>query len=273
MRRHCLINPRHQLSRLSAKEPFAISFDLKPVKTGQQQTQNETDHTERQAVPSGLDAKINGFDVAIAGLMAEQHTLNRTRQYVLSTRDTASGSSGDDNAPAHLAHKLPMRPTCPSRSFLARKVQSSLRQEVLIRNAMEREKSSSLLNSKGLLTSAEFEAAFRPHNLPSGNNESDDGGPGTDNGGDDARLSTEHTSSSVAENHSAPLSATTVNAIPRSTAPSPASGTGAFEPSARIGQGAHWQVKRVTKRKLQGNAAKARSARMRRLNEANSATV
>lgn len=241
---------------------------------GQQQKQNETHHTERRAVLSGLDAKINGFDVAIAGLMAEQHTLNRTRQYVLSTHDTASGCSGDHNAPAHLAHKLSMRPTYPLLSHQSRKTPSCLRQEVLIRNAMEREKSSSPPDSRGLLSSAEFEAAFGPHNMPSGNNENDDGGPGTDNGGgDDVMLSIERTSSSVAENHSAPSSATTVNAISRSNTPSPVSETSALDPSSCNSQGAHWQAERAAKRKLQENAAKAREVRRKKMKEAKSSAV
>ena len=241
---------------------------------GQRQKQNETHHTERQAVLSGLDAKIDDLDVAIARTVAEQHTLKRAREYVLSTHDKASGTSNDNTAPANPSLKLPLRPTYPSRSFTAKKARSCLRQEVLIRNAMDREKSSSPPGSVGLLSSDEFEASFPNRDVSSGNDNSNAGGCGGDNGvGDDVRPSIERMSSSTAKNHSTLSFVTTANAISRSNTPSPVSETSASRPSARIGQGSHWHAKRVTKRKLQENAAKARAMRKRKLTEANPAAV
>ncbi|KAI4705115.1 hypothetical protein J4E89_009409 [Alternaria sp. Ai002NY15] len=233
---------------------------------GQQQKECESHHNERQAVLSDLDVKIDSLDIAIASLMAEQHTLKRVREYVLSAHDKAPITPNGNNAPPHLAHKLPMRPTYPSPFHPARKARSCLRQEVLIRNAMDREKSSSPPGSVGLLSSDEFEASFPEHDAPSGNDDSNADGCGGDiHTRGDVRPSVEGKSSSTAENHSAPSSVTTANAISRSNTPSPDSEAGASNPSTRNGQGAHWQTKRVAKRKLQENAAKAREVRRRKL--------
>ena len=241
---------------------------------GRQQKQNETHHTERQAVLSGLDAKIDGFDVAIAGLIAEKHALERARKYIVATHDATAGGSHDNTALTDPSLKLHMRPTYPSLFHQARKARSCLRQDVLIRNAMDREKSSSPPGSVGLLSSDEFEASFPNHNMPSGNDDGNGGGRGADNGvGDDVRPSVERMSSSTAENYSARSPTTTSNALSRSTTPSPFIEIRALSTPSRNGQGAHWQAKRVTKRKLQENAAKAREVRRRRLNEATSAKL
>ena len=241
---------------------------------GQQQKHEETHHTERNAVLSGLDAKIDDLDITIASLMAEQHTLKRAREYVLSTHKTASDISDDTNAPANRASKLSKGPTYPRPSLTTKKARSSLRQEVLIRNAMEREKSSSPPGSVGLLSSDEFEASFPDHNVHGGNKDSKYIGGGADNGvGDDVRPSVERMSSLTPENHSAHLSITTTNAFSRSSTPSPDSETIALDPPARHGQGAHWQAKRVTKRKRQENAAKARAARRKRMGKAKPTAV
>ncbi|KAI4613918.1 hypothetical protein J4E80_006606 [Alternaria sp. BMP 0032] len=264
----------HQLIGLSQKETFGIQSDLELLKMGQQQEQKENQRTERQDVLSGLDVKIGGLDVAIASLMAEQHTLKRAREYVLSTPDATSKSSGGNATSAYPGLKVPMRPTYPLPFHQARKAQSCLRQEVLIRDAMEREKSSSPPGSVGLLSSAEFESSFPAHNLPNGNEESDCSGSGADFGGkDDVRPSIERISSSTAGNHSVLSPTTTATPASRSSAPSPVSKTSAPGSKSRNGQGAHWQAKRVTKRKLQENAAKARAARMRKLKEMNLAAA
>ena len=237
---------------------------------GQQQKHEETHHTERNAVLSGLDAKIDDLDITIASLMAEQHTLKRAREYVLSTHKTASDISDDTNAPANRASKLSKGPTYPRPSLTTMKARSSLRQEVLIRNAMEREKSSSPPGSVGLLSSDEFEASFPDHNVHGGNKDSKYIGGGADNGvGDDVRPSVERISSSTVENHSASSPIITANPISRSNTPSPDSEAGASKPSARNRQGSHWQAKRVAKRKLQENAAKAREVRRRKHHDAN----
>ena len=241
---------------------------------GQQQRQKEGHHTERHAVLTGLDAKIDDLDVAIASLIAEQHTLKRARQYVLSTHAKASRSSNDNTTPANTFPKLPMRPTYPSPSFTAKKAPSRLHQEVLIRNAMERDKSSSPPGSVGLLSSDEFEVSFPNHNVLRGNNDGNvNGCCGDIDGKGDVRMSIEGMSSSAAEKHSALSPTTTADPASRSNTPSPASDTNALRPSSRNGQGAHWQAKRINKRKLQENPAKAREVRMRKLQAANSAAA
>ena len=233
---------------------------------GQQQKQTETHNNERQTVLAGLDAKINGLDVAIASLMAEQHTMKRIRAYVLSTRDKATDKADGNIAPADSVSKLAMKPTYPSSFIRRRKAPSCLRQEVLIRNAMDREKSSSPPGSVGLLSSDDFEASFPDNTVPSDNDNNNADGCGADNGvGDDVRPSVERISSSTAENHSAPSPILPANPISRSSTASPDSEPSASKPSARNVRGSHWQAKRVTKRKLQENAAKAREVRRRKL--------
>jgi len=271
-----MLEQLHQLFtsayRVVGKEAFKIPSSLKSSKMGQQQKPKECHHTERQAVLTGLDAKIDNLDVAIASLMAEQHTLKRAREYIMSTRDTLSDSSDGNISPANPAPKLPMRPTYPSPFVQGKRARSSLRQEVLIRNAMEREKSSSPPGSVGLLSSDEFEASFPDRNVLHGNNYSNAIGCGDDiGGGDDVRPAVERISSSTAENHSAPSPILPANPISRSTTPSPDSEAGATSPSARNGRGAHWQAKRETKRKRQDNAAKAREVRMRKLAKSSAA--
>jgi len=237
---------------------------------GQQQKQSETHHTERQAVLSGLEAKIDGLDVAIGSLMTEQQTLKRARDYVLTTHDVATDGQDVNDSPANTGPKLLMRPTNPSPILQRRKAPSCLRQEVLIRNAIDREKSSSPPGSVGLLSSDEFEASFPDHNVHGGNKDGNRIGSGADNGvGDDVRPSVERISSSTVENHSASSPIITANPISRSNTPSPDSEAGASKPSARNRQGSHWQAKRVAKRKLQENAAKAREVRRRKHHDAN----
>ncbi|KAI4931128.1 hypothetical protein J4E85_003717 [Alternaria conjuncta] len=240
----------------------------------QQQKQNETHHTERQVVLSDLNAKIDGLDVAIASLMAEQQTLKKVRAYILSTYDKATDASNHTTTPANSASKSFKGPTYPRHSLTMKKARSSLRQEVLIRNAMEREKSSSPPGSVGLLSSDEFEASFPNHEVPSGHDNSNADGCGGDiDARRDVRPSVEGISSSTAENHSAPFSITTAKEATRSTTPSPDSEMTTLDPPARNGKGVHWHAKRVIKRKLQANAAKARVARMRKLEQMNMAAA
>jgi len=237
---------------------------------GQQKKHKEPHHTERKAALTGLGAKINSLDVAIACLMAEQHILKRARDYILSTHDIAIGSPNDNNASSTSALKISMRLTYPSPCRHAKNALSRLRQEVLIRNAMEREKSSSPPESRGLLSSHEFEASFPDHNVPDSNGDSNADGCGAHiGGGGDVRPSVERISSSKPESHSAASSITPAHAISRSNTPYPTSEITPLMPSAWNGQGAHWQAKRVTKRKLQDNAAKAREVRRRKFNDAN----
>ena len=241
---------------------------------GQQKKRKESHHTERKAALTGLGAKIDGLDVVIASLMAEQHTLKRTRGYILSTHDIATGSPNDNNASSTSALKIPMRLTYPSPFRHAKNALPRLRQEVLIRNAMDREKSSSPPGSLGLLSSDEFEASSPDRNVLRGNNDGNANGCGGDiDGKGDVRMSIEGMSSSVAENHFALSPTKIANPSTRSSAPSPVSEISAPGSSSRNGQGAHWQAKQVTKRKLQDKAAKAREVRMRRLSGTSSAVV
>jgi hypothetical protein len=127
---------------------------------GQQHVQNENFNTERQAVLTGLNAQIEGLDMKIADLMAEHHILERAREHILSVCDAAPNSSDDDPAQADSGHTQHLKPTYPPPSYPARKAPSCLCQEVLIRNAWERENNLSPPGSAGLISSNEFEAAL-----------------------------------------------------------------------------------------------------------------
>jgi hypothetical protein len=148
------------LSGLPAKAPVDIPFCPRLLEMGQQHVQNENFNTERQAVLTGLNAQIEGLDMKIADLMAEHHILERAREHILSVCDAAPNSSDDDPAQADSGHTQHLKPTYPPPSYPARKAPSCLCQEVLIRNAWERENNLSPPGSAGLISSNEFEAAL-----------------------------------------------------------------------------------------------------------------
>jgi hypothetical protein len=229
--------------------------------------QNETHHAERQAMLSGLDAEIDRLDSTITSPVAERKTLERARRYILSRNNTTTSGTEDDIAQTASAPNPHMKPTYPSPSLPARKAPSGLRQQVLIRNAMERGNSLSPPCSAGLLSSDEFETAFRDDSFNSSGN-----GEG---GNQNIKTSVEYAPCSAAENHSASSSTTTTTTTETVSHDKtlPVSETTPLDPPMRSGQGAHRQAKRATKRRLQDNAAKARDARRRKLDEANSTTT
>jgi hypothetical protein len=208
---------------------------------------------DRKAVLISLDTQISHLDTKIAALVSSKNVLEQARDYILSISTNNLQYTNGITVPAS-------GPSMALSLFLpTKKTLSSLRRQAMIRNALGRDKSPTLPNDSGLLSSDGFEAAFgNGEEMEDGN---ENGGGKTDNNGD-VRTSVEEETTTAISTRST-RSTTTASASTSHNA-SPASDTCT---SSTDGQGAHWEAKRATKRKLQNNAAKAREARRRKLYE------
>jgi hypothetical protein len=148
----------------------------------------------------------------------------------------------------------------------AKKAPSSLRQQAIVRNALERDKSPTPPAGSGLLSSDEFEVAFGD-----GRDDDDDGkggGNGNNDRNGDVRMFVDEETTTTTNTRSTRSMTTASDSSSRNV--SPASET---SNSSGNGQEVHWEAKRATKRKLQENALKAREARRRKLDETGRGTV
>jgi hypothetical protein len=217
---------------------------------GQRQLPYQPPSPEQHTILAGLNAQISNLDTQIAALLSSKNVLEQAHDYILSTstnnaQHTNGLASPSSGSPMAQQYSLPFVPT--------KKSPSSLRQQAIIRNALEKDRSPTPQAGSGLLSSDEFEAAFG-----GGEDERD----GRVDGNGDVRMSVEEESTTTTTRSTRSMTST--------SAESPASET---DTSSGNGQGAHWEAKRATKRKLQENAAKAREARRRKLDESGRRTV
>ncbi|KAG9185971.1 hypothetical protein G6011_02527 [Alternaria panax] len=240
------------------------------------QNRNKGYDAERQALLSDLDEQMDLFDTKFESLIAEYKVLERARNYIVSADRMVADNSDESSSQERQPSKLPMKPTHRTSSSIAKKAPSSLRQQVLIRNAKERDQSPSSPESAGLLSSDEFEAAFKGENI----DENNEGGShevyvgSIDGGKQDVRMSSGPTSTSATEVLSAPASTPTANPSSQVDDLPPTSGVDILAlPTPRSSQGGYWHGKRVRKCKLQQNAAKAREAKRRKLASADLTTA
>jgi hypothetical protein len=180
--------------------------------------------TEHSSILTNLDTLLHEINTKIARLKTQKEALEQARNYIRASPTVRS-----------MAHH-------PS----ARRPSSTLRRQAILRNALEQEKSPSPPESRGLLASEDFEAAFEREG--------------------DVVVSVEQNQYASIPETVAPVS----SAIPDQETASmklvvdSAESTMSNEPVCG---------KCVIKRKRQANAAKARDARKRKLDEASQKEV
>jgi hypothetical protein len=215
--------------------------------------QTRSSDPDRKPVLTNLDTQISHLATKISALISFKNILEQARDCILSI---STNNLQHTNGLVGLASS----PSMASSPFLpTKKMPSSLRRQAMIRNALERDKSPTPPAGSGLLSSDEFEAAFGDGVEMEYENGNGIGGGKTDSSGD-VRMSVEEETTTTTSSRS--TRSTTTVSVSSSCNASPARNTGF---SSTNGQGAYWEAKRATKRKLQDNVAKAREARRRKL--------
>jgi hypothetical protein len=230
---------------------------------GQRQKQPRSSDAEIKQVLVGLDTQISHLDTQIAAFVSSKNDLEQARDYILSL---PTNNPQHTNGSAGPSSGLPMAQQSSLPFLPAKKAPSSLRQQAMIRNALERDKSPTPPAGSVLLSSDEFEAAFGD-----GRGDVDDGkggGNGINDRNGDVRMSVEEETTTTTNTRFTRSMTTVSDSSSRNVSPASETNT-----SSANGQGAHWEAKRATKRKLQENASKAREARRRKLGETGRGTV
>jgi hypothetical protein len=188
---------------------------------------HSTNTTTHQAIIASLDDQIRDIDTKIADLTSTKRTLEDARDYIISNNKAPLINQHVSSSYPHLSNHAP-----------ARRPPSNLRHQAILRSAQARERSISPFDSPSLLHLEDFEATF------------------TD--GQDVVESSEDKG----------LENTTVVASTHSTQDKMLKGTMGDDITPvnyKGGPGA--KEKRARKRRWQENAAKAREARRRKIQE------